>query len=292
MLPIWLWLSLFALGFLLLWVGNQRSYAEYQELLSHAPELKKLSKWLPWMLTILKRYQSTLDTHPVLMPLRQAIFQLHGPHDYHNRFRFITAELGFYLYAGLLIGPLLAAITDGSFMNMFGGLVLGIILPLAKWKDVLSRAERKRQDLQLELPELLSKLTLLVQAGETVPRALQTCLERKRGESKHPLYLELDRMLKDVANGYAFPQAMEQFAKRCAIQEAAMFSTTLLINQKRGGQSFVLAMEDLGRQLWEKRKAVARMRGEEVSTKLIFPMVLMFLVLLALVGGPALLMMQ
>ncbi|WP_195576192.1 type II secretion system F family protein [Paenibacillus sp. 1001270B_150601_E10] len=292
MLPSWIWIAVFAAGLLILWLNNKRLYPHYEELLAQAPELSKISKWLPWMLSVMRRFQPTLDTHPMFMGLRQAIFQFYGPHEYHNRFRLITAELGFYLYGGLLIGPLLAAITDGSLMNMIGGLVLGIILPLAKWKDVLNRAERKRQDLQLELPELLSKLTLLVQAGETVPRALQTCLDRKRGELHHPLYVELDRMLKDVANGYAFPQAMEQFAKRCAIQEAAMFSTTLLINQKRGGQSFVLAMEDLGRQLWEKRKAVARMRGEEASTKLIFPMMLMFIVLLALVGGPALLMMK
>lgn len=71
-----------------------------------------------------------------------------------------------------------------------------------------------------------------------------------------------------------------------------MFVTAVLINQRRGGDTFVLAMQDVGRQLWEKRKAVARRRGEEASTKLVFPMMLMFLVILAVVGAPALLMMK
>ncbi|MGZ9583591.1 type II secretion system F family protein [Paenibacillus marinisediminis] len=290
MLPTWLWLLQAAGGAAAIWLVN-RFKAELHLDLMNKENVGKLKPWLPAFLELLKPYQQTFDTHPLLMPVRQALLQLHGPAHAYNRFRLFMAELAFMLAAGVLFGFIWAAVTEGTAVNMLTGSLLGIVLALARVKETIGRAEKRKQDMQLELPELLSKLTLLVQAGETVQKALQTCLQRKAEQLEHPLYHELERMMKDMQHGYAFAQALEQFAKRCAVQEVSMFATTLLMNQRRGGESFVLAMEDLGRQLWEKRKAVARKRGEEASTKLIFPVMLMFLVVLIIVGGPAFLMM-
>lgn len=292
-LPEWVWGLACIGGALLYLLVNQISRARYDKLISNMGIEPKTARWLPASLLWLEKAQPALDTHPSLASLRQAVMQIYGPAHSHTMYRAVMAEMALYAYAALLAALLLPAVTDGSFANMAGGLLLGTILPLARARDVINRAESKRQELQLELPELLSKLTLLVQAGETVQKALALCIERKREERYgHPLYAELNRMMKDIQNGYSFPQAMEQFAKRCAMQEVSMFVTTLLMNHRRGGATFVLAMEELGRQLWEKRKSVARKRGEEVSTKLVFPMMLMFLVVLAVVGAPALLMMK
>ncbi|WP_259392062.1 type II secretion system F family protein [Paenibacillus thiaminolyticus] len=292
MMPPWMWASgsaVLLLVFLLLNHSNQRHYGT---LLAGLNPRTKTFRWLAAPLRWLERVQPSLDTNPALSPVRQALMQIHGPAHSHTMYRVLLAELALYLYAGISGSLLLPALTDGSVTNLVGGLLVAVVLPLAKVKDTLNRAERKKQDLQLELPELISKLTLLVQAGETVQKALAICIERKQEEWSHPLYAELARMQKDVHNGYSFAQAMEQFAKRCSLQEVSMFVTTVLINQRRGGDTFVLAMQDVGRQLWEKRKAVARRRGEEASTKLVFPMMLMFLVILAIVGAPALLMMK
>lgn len=292
MLPAWMWISIAAIAAAILWIINQMKAPKYQDLFLREG-IGKIKGWLPVMLDLLKPLQSTLDTHPLLVTIRQAQLQLYGPVHAYNRFRLFMAELALMLAAGLIFGCVLAAAADGTMMNMLTGSVLGAVLLLVRVKDILGRAERRRQDLQMELPELLSKVTLLVQAGETVQKALQTCLLRNTGKLKqdHPLYRELEHLMKDVQHGHAFAHALEQFAKRCSVQEVSMFATTLLLNQRKGGSSFVLAMEELGRQLWEKRKSVARIRGEEASTKLIFPVMLMFLVVLMVVGGPAFMMM-
>lgn len=292
MLPTWIWGIASMLIIVLYAVMNQAGKTRYVELLASIGSEIKTAKWLPASLMLLEKLQPTLDTHPALARIRQALMQSHGPALSHSMYRALMAEMGLYLFGGVLAGFLLPAVTDGSFASMAGGLLLGIVLPLVRGKEVVNKAERRRQDIQLELPELINKLNLLVQAGETVPKALATCIERKKSDDQHPLYIELFRMMSDVHNGYSFTQAMELLAKRCSMQEVSMFVTTVLINQRRGGETFVLAMADLGRQLWDKRKSVARKRGEEVSTKLVFPMMLMFLVVLVVVGAPALLMMQ
>lgn len=292
MLPLSMWGSACIAILLLYIVMNQISRPRYKKILDSVSSEIKTVKWLPASIMCLEKMQPLLDTHPALARVRQALVQLYGPARSHSIYRALMAEMGLFLYGGLLVGFIVPAVTDGSLTNMVGGLLLGIILSLVRGREIITKAELRRQNIQLELPEFINKLTLLVQAGETISKALVTCIERKKKQKVHPLYMELMRMMSDVHNGYSFTQAMSLFAKRCSMQEVSMFVTTVLINQRRGGETFVLAMEDLGRQLWDKRKSIARKRGEEISTKLVFPMMLMFLIVLIVVGAPALLMMQ
>lgn len=99
-------------------------------------------------------------------------------------------------------------------------------------------------------------------------------------------------MTDDLEGGYSFQQSFENFSKRCAVQEVSVFTTTVLLNFRRGGNDFVMALTDLSRVLWEKRKSITRTRGEQASSKLVFPMVVIFLVVVVLVGTPAFLMMN
>ncbi|GGG04852.1 type II secretion system F family protein [Paenibacillus abyssi] len=193
-------------------------------------------------------------------------------------------------YLSLCGGLLLSwAAKEPAFSVM--GLLLAVLLPTARIRDIHRKVARRKQDMLLALPELLSKLMLLVGAGETVVRALMRCLEsHNRPENgTNPLYVELERMCNELHNGTAFPIALESFSKRCSVQEVSIFTTTVLLNYRRGGERFTLSLRELSYTLWEKRKAVARSRGEEASSKLVFPLVIIFLVLMVLVASPAVL---
>lgn len=117
-------------------------------------------------------------------------------------------------------------------------------------------------------------------------------MESHRGDTNHPLYKELMTMTSEWEGGYSFQQAFENFSKRCAVQEVSVFTTTVLLNYRRGGADFVLSLRDLSRMLWDKRKALSRTRGEQASSKLVFPMVVIFLIVIVLVGTPAFLMLK
>ncbi|MNW64375.1 Bacterial type II secretion system protein F domain protein [compost metagenome] len=123
-------------------------------------------------------------------------------------------------------------------------------------------------------------------------RAIIRCVDSRKGDTSHPLYKELHQMTAEWDSGYSFQQAFENFSKRCAVQEVSLFTTTVLLNYRRGGADFVLALRDLSRMLWEKRKAISRTRGEQASSKLVFPMVVIFLIVIVLVGTPAFMMLK
>ncbi|MBD2867775.1 type II secretion system F family protein [Paenibacillus arenilitoris] len=199
--------------------------------------------------------------------------------------------------AGASLGKGYAALTACAWLSLLGGeplllamgLLFGVLLAVRPVVEAGRRVERRKRQLITELPEMLSKLMLLVGAGETVQQALARCLEGK--DAKHPLYKEWGDAVSSLRNGQSFSEAMERFNRRCAVQEVSIFTTVLLLNYRRGGEHFALALRELSYTLWEKRKAIARSRGEEASSKLVFPLVGILLVLMVLVAAPAVLLM-
>jgi tight adherence protein C len=94
-----------------------------------------------------------------------------------------------------------------------------------------------------------------------------------------------------MKRGESLSHALEEMGRRCAVPEVKLFATTLLINARRGGEAFVPALRELTRQMWEKRKAIARMLGEQASSRLAFPLAIVFLLIMVLVGAPTIIMM-
>lgn len=195
-----------------------------------------------------------------------------------------------YGYAALTACSLLAWLGNEPLLLAMG-LLFFCLLPIRQVIEASRQIEKRKQTIILELPEVLSKLMLLVGAGETVLQALARCLEGK-DVLDHPLYKEWNRIVHSLRNGESFSSAVELFNRSCAVQEVSIFTTVLLLNYRRGGEHFVLALRELSYTLWEKRKAVARSRGEEASSKLVFPLVGILLVLMVFVAAPAMLLMS
>lgn len=229
---------------------------------------------------------------PVIMfRMQHAIQKMYGIQHSGEKTMLYCAEMLTYSWLMLLVGCLLSLVGDMGLGGMVGGLALGVALPFALYKDLNTKMQRRDQDILMELPELLNRIVLLVGAGETVQRAIVHCVA-SQGERDHPLYNELRKTVGDWNNGYSFQQSFEQFSRRCGVQEVTIFTTTVLLNFRRGGGDFVLALRDLSHVLWEKRKAVSRAKGEQASSKLVFPMVLIFFSIVVMIGAPAFMMMN
>jgi 1,4-dihydroxy-2-naphthoate octaprenyltransferase len=60
-------------------------------------------------------------------------------------------------------------------------------------------------------------------------------------------------------------------------------------NLKKGTKGFLLQLEAEAKEAQEERKQLAKRLGEEAGTKLVFPMLVMLVIVLAIVMVPALL---
>ncbi|CAI6079172.1 type II secretion system F family protein [Cohnella sp. JJ-181] len=245
------------------------------------------------MSTLLGRRSVWTRLAPKLHREQAALSVLSGDRDVPARLLRHAAESAGYAYCALLAGSALGWLSGSGALTGLGALVAAL-LPLMKRKELFGKLDDRRHRIVMELPELLNRLLLMVNAGENVLRALERCLDRPAGGRDvggHPLYAELEAAVTAVKRGESFVFAWEEFGRRCAVPEARLFATTLLINARHGGVTFVAALRELSRTLWEKRKAAAKTLGERASSRLAFPLAVIFLVILVLVGTPSILLM-
>ncbi|ANS73540.1 type II secretion protein F [Paenibacillus yonginensis] len=251
----------------------------------------KLQQAAPPMLYVLQRFKIGERLPGLLYRLSGLLRRLYGETAGGEATFLLLAELLSYFYFLLIAGCLLACLLGGDSSGFVIGVLLAFMIPVALVSDLRSKVKRREQDMLIELPELLNKIVLLVGAGETVQQAFRHCLNSQKG-AVQPIYQELDKMITEWDNGYSFGQALENFSRRCALQEVASFSTAVMLNYRRGGSDFTMALRELSNTLWEKRKSVSRTRGEQATSKLLLPMLLLFVIVLMLVGTPAFMMMS
>lgn len=178
---------------------------------------------------------------------------------------------------------------DWSFVLL--GLVVAIILLVRCFVEATKQLALRKQAILLELPMMLIRLILLVGAGDTVQQAFLRAIAGKE-QSAHPLHKEWNIAVHELRNGASFTQVLEKFNRNCSVQQVAMFTTILLLNYRRGGEQFIIATQELSHSLWETRKSLAKIKGEEASSKLIFPLVGVLFSLMVLIVAPAIMLMR
>ena len=176
------------------------------------------------------------------------------------------------------------------------GIAVSGLLVFQKKQDTKEAESKRRRQMELDYPELISSFAVLLGTGMTVRntwnKIVQTYEEDKKSGKNRFAYEEMCLTSREMQGGVPEKDAYERFGKRCRQSSYARFSMLLSQNLRKGskGLSELLKMEAL--QALESRKQQAKKRGEEVSTKLLLPMSLMFVVVLAIVMIPAFLSMK
>lgn len=199
-----------------------------------------------------------------------------------------TAETSTQSFAVLTVFAWLAVLA-GNAVLLGIGLLTAIVVAMQRARLLSRQVELRKRAILLELPEVASRIALLIGGGESVRRALERSAFRGNATKSHPLYVQLNAALAALDRGESFAAALEEFGRRCAVPEAKQLGTVLLLNARRGGETLLPALRELSRTLWEKRKATALTIGEQASARLAFPMAVVFLIVMALAGAPALL---
>lgn len=201
-----------------------------------------------------------------------------------------------YILATLVICGFFAVMVeevDSTFMFFcLVALVLAFYLPDKELKD---KVGRRRLRIQMEFPDFLNKLVLLVNAGMNTTSAIhKIALDWNVGTDKKDgsFYKELHTTAIEIKAGKSEVKAFEDLAKRCRMQEITKFTSVLIQNLRKGNSEMVSILRLQAVECWELRKNVAKRLGEEAETKLLFPMMLMFLAILIIVIAPSVMQLQ
>lgn len=158
----------------------------------------------------------------------------------------------------------------------------------------LKRKTREREEQMCrDYVRIVGRLTLLLGAGSTVRNAWEMIAadyETRRRQGREELryaYEEMAFACREMQNGVAEAKAYENFGIRCHVPAYLKLSALLEQNLKKGtkGLAGLLRSEAEEAKAW--RRELARRKGEEASTRLLLPMILMLAVVMLFILVPA-----
>lgn len=230
------------------------------------------------------RYQTNYDRR-----MASRFNELYGPKEGQRYLRIHWAnQVTMVLIIFLILSIFAVALEDSLDRE---GILAVLLLPAAAVyglnQEVNQQVKRRQMLLKLDFTEFLNKLILLLNAGMNLSRAWQKITEES--ESERPLYHELRVTLAEIRGGRSEAEAYEDFANRCRTPEIFKFITLVLQNMKKGSGEMVGMLRLLSSECWIMRKNTAKLLGEEASTKLLFPMMVMFFAIILIVMTPAIL---
>ena len=180
---------------------------------------------------------------------------------------------------------------------LFLGMIAAGCVPLVE-KSRKQEEKRRKEKLQSEYPELVSKLTILLGAGMTLFSAwnkIATNYSNKRKNNTipiHPLYEEMLITCHEIESGVGEARAYERFGERCGLHRYRKFCSLLVQNLRKGTRGLVQLLEQEVSDAFEERKNLAKKSGEEAGTKMLFPMMMMFGIIIVIIMVPAFLSLQ
>lgn len=186
---------------------------------------------------------------------------------------------------GLVLGTLFFGAMDGDITMLLFGVALAGILVWVTFNGITQKIEERHSAITLELPELTNQILILSGAGLTIKGALKKIANEMPADG--PLYTALKKAVEKMELGAMDEEALDELTLTCNIPEVRRFVSVILMNVDRGGSEVLVALNEIGKELWDARRATAQRIAEETSTKLLFPMMLMLLAVILLVSAPA-----
>ena len=134
-----------------------------------------------------------------------------------------------------------------------------------------------------DMPQMLSKLTLLVNSGMIVREAW----EKVALGGERALYKEMQATVREMGNGVSDIEAYKNFADRCAIKEVRKFASMMVQNLQKGNAELAYFLREMSDEMWKEKQHLVKRKGEAANSKLLLPTLLIFIGVLVMIIVPA-----
>lgn len=153
--------------------------------------------------------------------------------------------------------------------------------------------KKRISEMEWDYPDIVNQLALLLGAGMTMRQAwnrmaTQYSFKREAEMIKPRLVYEaILRMNRRLAEGESERKAYQQFEEEIEAPCYRKLMRVLLGNLEKGTQGICIRLQEESRQAFEQRILQAKKKGEEASTKMLFPLMLMLMMVMGIIIVPA-----
>lgn len=174
----------------------------------------------------------------------------------------------------LTFGFAFAAFLAGEAALMIVGII--ILFVMAIWNLCMSKMKeavaKRRDECVLEFPNMVSKLSLLINSGMVLREAWYLVANGKKG----PLYELMKRACEYMENGESDASAIHKFGVLSDSVEIKKFTSAMVQGIEKGNSELTDFLVSQATELWAHKRQLALQQGEIAAGKLIIPLGLMF----------------
>lgn len=173
---------------------------------------------------------------------------------------------------------------------LFLELVAGVLVWFAGRQRQKQECDRRKTELELTYADVVNQLAILLRAGMTTRQAWNR-IATQEGEKKQiqntPISEHIHRLNMRLKEGEKERAAYEMFAKEVDVVCYRRLMRILIANLEKGTSDICGYLEEESRKAYEERILLAKKRGEEASTKMLLPLMIMMVLVMAIVLIPA-----
>ena len=216
--------------------------------------------------------------------LRENAAILYGERYADYYMRVMYAQRISIIYLCFAVGCGICALAEGTDKLLLLALALVMCGTLYYYFMKLPASKVKDRSIRFmdEFPNAVSTIALLVNSGMILREAWREVSMSAETE----LYLEMRKVNEDIDNGVAEVDALYNFGNRCVTPEIKKFTAFIVQGLEKGSRDLAVALRNQTDELWELKKQNILKRGELASSKLMIPLMVMFIGILIMVMGP------
>ncbi len=177
-------------------------------------------------------------------------------------------------------------------------LVALLLLKIVSKRKQEEEEKKCLMEMERDYPEIVNQLSLLMGAGMTTRQAwsrIAIQYEYKKREglvSKKKVYEAILQMNRRLKEGESERMVYKRFTEEIPTVNFRKLTRLLLGNLEKGTAGMAIRLEDESRLAFEQKILQARKLGEEASTKMLVPLMLMLMLVMGVVLLPALMKFQ
>jgi tight adherence protein C len=183
-----------------------------------------------------------------------------------------TTFLGYQAFSALTLPVALALLTSAAgtatplaVLAVIFGAATGWVLPNTLLR---TRADRRRHEIEIALPDLIDLLVLMVEAGLGFSGSMRMAAGRIQG----PLGDELRLTLQEQNMGLSTKDALTNLLDRCDTPSMRSFVRSVLQGETLG-VSIGAILRNLADDMRKRRRQLAEERAQKAPIKMLFPLV-------------------
>ncbi len=163
-----------------------------------------------------------------------------------------------------------------------------IAIYIGKDRDLSKEIKEREEQLRYDYAEIVSVFSLLQQTGQSIRNSWNKITDNyKNTKNKRYIYAEMKLVKSKIENGISERQAYREFGRRCGTQEYIRLANIIEQNLSKGSNSIRHQLELEVSEASRNKIAFAKQKAEECSTKMLVPMIMMLIIVMAILLIPA-----